>query len=163
MTLGFLIFLPHIDICDPGWSYFNSFCYAVSKKCANWTEALANCRQKNASLVNVYSKEENVFIQRLRNGAKSWLGLNDISREGTFTWAGSRAGNFTVWAKNQPNNVGDEDCAHTLGIGHNYKWNDVKCSDCHQYTCKKGQWKLYKQRRSLSISRLYNPCELSPV
>ncbi|CAH3166172.1 unnamed protein product, partial [Porites lobata] len=50
---------------------------------------------------------------------------------------GSRAGNFTVWAKNQPNNVGDEDCAHTLGIGHNYKWNDVKCSDCYQYTCKK--------------------------
>ena len=149
MILGFLIFLPHIDICDPGWSYFNSFCYAVSKKCANWTEALANCRQENASLVSVSSNEENVFIQRLHNGAKSWLGLNDISREGTFTWAGSRPGDFTAWAKNQPNNVGDEDCAHTLGIGHNYKWNDVKCSDCHQYTCKKGQWKLYKQPRSL--------------
>ena len=149
MILGFFIFLPHIDICDPGWSYFNSSCYAVSKKCANWTEALANCRQENASLVSVNSNEENAFIQRLHNGAKSWLGLNDISREGTFTWAGSRAGNFTVWAKNQPNNVGDEDCAHTLGIGHNYKWNDVKCSDCYQYTCKKGQWKLYKQPRSL--------------
>ena len=153
MILGFLIFLSHIDICDPGWSYFNGFCYAVSKKCANWTEALANCRQENASLVSVNSNEENVFIQRLYNGAKSWLGLNDISREGTFTWAGGRPGNFTVWAKNQPNNVGDEDCAHALGIGHNYKWNDVKCSDCYQYTCKKGQWKLYKQPRRLSISR----------
>ena len=111
-------------------------CYATSKKCANWTEALANCRQENASLVDVNSNEENVYIQHLHNGTKSWLGLNDISREGIFTWAGSGAGNFTAWAKNQPNNVGDEDCALTLGVGHKYKWNDVKCSECHQYTCK---------------------------
>ena len=139
MILGFLIFLPHIDICDPGWSYFNSSCYAISKKCANWTEALANCRQENASLVKVNSNEENVYIQHLHNGTKSWLGLNDISREGIFTWVGSGAGNFTAWAKNQPNNVGDEDCALTLGVGHRYKWNDVKCSECHQYTCKRKQ------------------------
>ena len=55
-----------------------------------------------------------------------------------FTWAGSGAGNFTAWAKNQPN-IGDEDCALTLGVGHKYKWNDVKCSECHQYTCKMEQ------------------------
>ena len=48
------------------------------------------------------------------------------------------AGNFTAWAKNQPNNFGEEDCVHALGVEHNYEWNDVKCSDCHQYTCKKG-------------------------
>ena len=48
-------------------------------------------------------------------------------------------GNFTAWAKNQPNNFRDEDCVHTLGVEYKYEWNDVKCSDCHQYTCKKGK------------------------
>ena len=44
-----------------------------------------------------------------------------------------------AWAKNQPNNFRDEDCMHTLGVEYKYEWNDVKCSDCHQYTCKKGK------------------------
>ena len=80
-----------------------------------------------------------MFLQHRHNGEKSWLGLNDISTEGSFTWADRGAGNFTAWAKNQPNNFKEEDCVHTLGVEHNYKWNDVKCSDCHQYTCKKGR------------------------
>ena len=80
-----------------------------------------------------------MFLQHRHNGEKSWLGLNDISTEGSFTWADRGAANFTAWAKNQPNNFREEDCVHALGVEHNYKWNDVKCSDCHQYTCKKGR------------------------
>jgi len=133
-------FLFHIfaDICEPGWSYFNGFCYFTSAKCTNWTTALDKCRQQNAVLVDVSSNEENVFIQHRHNGEKSWLGLNDISKEGMFTWADRTAGNFTAWAKNQPNNFNEEDCVHALGVKHNYEWNGVKCSDCHQFTRKKG-------------------------
>ena len=79
-----------------------------------------------------------MFLQHLQNRAKSWLGLNDIFTEGSFTWADRGTGNFTAWAKKQPNNFRDEDCVHTLGVEYKYEWNDVKCSDCHQYTCKKG-------------------------
>ena len=125
-------------ICDPGWSYFNGFCYYTSETCTNWTTALKKCRQENSVLVDVNNNEENVYLQHRHNGEKSWLGLNDISKEGDFTWADRGAGNFTAWAKNQPNNFREEDCVHALGVEHNYKWNDVKCSDCHQYTCKKG-------------------------
>ncbi|XP_073227546.1 uncharacterized protein [Porites lutea] len=125
------------DICDPGWNYFNGFCYFTSKTCRNWTTALDKCRQENSILVDVQNNEENVFLQHLHNGAKSWLGLNDIFTEGSFTLADRGTGNFTAWAKNQPNNFWDEDCVHTLGVEYNYEWNDVKCSDCHQYTCKK--------------------------
>ncbi|CAH3168587.1 unnamed protein product, partial [Porites lobata] len=125
------------DICEPGWNYFNGFCYFTSKTCQNWTTALDKCRQENAVLVDVQNNEENVFLQHLHNGAKSWLGLNDIFTEGSFTWADRGTGNFTAWAKTQPNNFRDEDCVHTLGVEYKYVWNDVKCSDCHQYTCKK--------------------------
>ena len=48
-------------------------------------------------------------------------------------------GNFTAWAKNQPNNFREEDCVHSLGVKYNYEWNDVQCSDCHRFNCKKGK------------------------
>lgn len=124
-------------ICEPGWSYFNGFCYFTSDSCANWTTALTKCRMKNSVLVDVGSNEENVYIQHRHNGQKSWLGLNDISTEGNFTWADAGLVNWTAWGKNQPNNFGDENCAQALGFKYNYKWSDAKCSDCHPYTCKK--------------------------
>lgn len=132
-------FTSYIDICDSGWNYFDGHCYFTSKTCANWTTALRNCRNENAAITDVKSSEENVFIQHRHNGEKSWLGLNDRTAEGNFTWADRGRGNFTAWAKNQPNNFKEEDCVHALGIKYRYEWNDVKCSDCHQYTCKKGK------------------------
>lgn len=125
------------DICEPGWSYFNGHCYVTSKTCANWTTALRNCRNENSAIADVESSEENVFIQHRHNGEKSWLGLNDRSSESNFTWVDRGRGNFTAWANNQPNNFKEEDCVHALGIKYRYEWNDVKCSDCHKYTCKK--------------------------
>jgi len=95
------------------------------------------CRQEDSVLVDVSSNEENVYLQHRHNGAKSWLGLNDRTIEGNFTWVDRGEGNFTAWAKNQPNNFRGEDCAHALGVEYSYEWNDVQCSDCHQYTCKK--------------------------
>ena len=84
------------------------------------------------------SHEENVYIQHRQNGQKSWLGLNDRTTEGHFSWADVGGTNFSAWAKGQPNNFGEEDCVHALGLKFNYVWNDVKCTDCNQYSCKKG-------------------------
>ena len=100
------------------------------------------CRQEDSVLVDVSSNEENVYLQHRHNGAKSWLGLNDRFVEGNFTWEDRGEGNFTAWAKNQPNNFRGEDCVHALGVQHSYEWNDVRCSDCHQYTCKKGKMSI---------------------
>ena len=61
------------DICEPGWTYFNGFCYLTSKTCQNWTIARHNCRQENSVLVDVQNNEGNVFLQHLHNGEKSWL------------------------------------------------------------------------------------------
>ena len=45
--------------------------------------------------------------------------------------------------KNQSNNFNEEDCVHALGVKYNYEWNDVNCSDCHQYTCQKGRHSVF--------------------
>ena len=141
------------DICDPGWSYFDGFCYFTSDTCANWTTAVKKCRQENSVLADVNNNEENVYIQHRHNGEKSWLGLNDRSTEGDFTWVDHGHGNFTAWAKNQPNNFKEEDCVHALGVKHNYEWNDVHCSECHQFTCRKGKSNILDEAFTISFSR----------
>ena len=97
------------------------------------------CRALGASLTAVESQEENVYIQHRHNGNKAWIGLNDIATEGLFTWVDGSPFRFRYWALNQPSNFGVEHCVHTLGVAHGYMWNDVDCSACHQYTCKKGE------------------------
>ncbi|KAL9975035.1 hypothetical protein ACROYT_G012151 [Oculina patagonica] len=152
VSVGYVVLT---DICDPGWDYFNGFCYFTSQTCANWTTALQKCRQEDSVLVDVNSNEENVYLQHRHNGAKSWLGLNDRFVEGNFTWADRGEGNFTAWTQNQPNNFRGEDCVHALGVEHSYEWNDVRCSDCHQYTCKKDGLECYRDRVSCSAIRKY--------
>ena len=138
------------DTCEPGWSYFDGFCYFTSETCTNWTKAVAKCHEEKSVLADVNNNEENVYLQHRHNGGKSWLGLNDISTEGDFTWADLGRANFTAWAKNQPNNFGEEDCVHALGVEFNYEWNDVKCSDCHQYTCKKGKMQMLEHENCIT-------------
>ena len=93
-----------------------------------------------ANLAAIETQEENVYVQHRHNGNKAWIGLNDIATEGLFVWVDGCPEKFRYWAEKQPNDIGGQDCAHTLGVDHGYKWNDVNCSTCHQYTCKKG-WK----------------------
>ena len=91
----------------------------------------------NSVLVDVNSNEENVYIQHRHNGKNSWLGFNDVLSEGVFTWADLGAGNFTAWAKDQPNNLGGQDCVHTLGLKRNYEWNDIPCGNAISIRVKK--------------------------
>ena len=84
-----------------------------------------------------------MYIQHRHNGDKAWIGLNDIATEGVFAWVDGCPFRFHYWAQNQPNNFREEDCVHTLGAGHGYRWNDVGCFSCHQYTCKKGNLDVF--------------------
>ena len=96
-----------------------------------------------ANLPAIETQEENVYIQHRHNGDKAWIGLNDIATEGLFSWVDGCPDKFRYWADKQPNDFKGEDCVHTLGAGHGYTWNDVDCTACHQYTCKKGKNAFY--------------------
>ena len=128
------------DVCEPGWSFYNGSCYFTSETCETWSNASTICRSMGANLPAVETQEENVYIQHRHNGNKAWIGLNDIATEGLFSWVDGCPDKFRYWADKQPNDFRGEDCVHTLGVRHGYTWNDVDCSTCHQYSCKKG-WK----------------------
>ncbi|XP_074607109.1 uncharacterized protein LOC141860059 isoform X2 [Acropora palmata] len=127
------------DVCHDGWRYFQGYCYRKVSSCDSWNNGESQCATLGANLPSVHSQEENVFIQSLLSGENGWLGLSDINTEGTFVWSDGTRLNFTYWATRQPNNFRNEDCVHTLGSlqDYRYKWNDVNCSSCHKYSCKK--------------------------
>ena len=52
------------------------------------------------------------------------VGLNDIGTEGTFVWSDGSNSSYRNWISGEPNNAGDEDCAHSQPI----TWNDLPCS-----------------------------------
>ena len=128
------------DICPNDWTYFEGYCYRKVSSCDSWNGSQGKCSVLGANLPSIHNQEENVYVQNLHGGEHSWLGLTDINSEGTFVWSDGTSFNFHYWASHQPNNFKNEDCVHTLGFlrGHEYKWNDVNCSDCHKFTCKKG-------------------------
>ena len=143
ISLPIIHFPPLIskDVCEEKWKYFNGYCYRKVSSCDSWTNSQGTCAALGANLPSIHSQEENVYVQSLHGGEHSWLGLSDINTEGKFVWSDGTSYDFHYWAEHQPNNFHDEDCVHTLGFlqDHRYEWNDVNCSDCHRFTCKKGK------------------------
>lgn len=127
------------DVCEEGWAYFSGYCYRKVYTCDSWTNSQATCSGLGASLPSIHNQEENVYVQSLHGGKHSWLGLSNINSEGKFLWSDGTPFDFQYWAEHQPNRSLDKDCVHTLGNlqHHQYRWNDVNCSECHKYTCKK--------------------------
>ncbi|KAL9962005.1 hypothetical protein ACROYT_G031057 [Oculina patagonica] len=123
------------EICQPGWGYFNGYCYFTSSVCASWLAAVSNCTTMGSHLVTVHNQEENVYIQHRHNGERSWIGLNDRSVEGSFVWTNREISSFRFWETKQPNNLKNEDCVHTLGAKQGYAWDDVSCNSCYNFTC----------------------------
>ncbi len=127
------------EICQPGWGYFNGYCYVTSNVCASWLTAASVCSSMSSNLVTIHNQEENVYVQRRHNGEKSWIGLNDRSVEGSFEWTNREISDFRFWAPKQPDNLKNEDCVHTLGAKQGYVWDDAPCDRCFNFTCFKGK------------------------
>ena len=83
-------------------------------------------------LVTIESAAENAFVTGLTK--MSWIGVDDISAEGTFVYsAGAATGSavgYSAWGPGQPDNWGSaEDCVHlwdVLPLPNN--WNDIGCA-----------------------------------
>ena len=94
----------------------------------------------HAHLVKIETEEENEELYneavRLSMIDGTWIGLNDIAKEGTWVWTNGKRANFTNWNQYQPDNANNEDCARlntfTSRTGRLYsrnpkKWNDLPC------------------------------------
>ncbi|KAL7841696.1 hypothetical protein SRHO_G00253870 [Serrasalmus rhombeus] len=61
-------------LCPHGWRRFKSSCYHVSHNINTWDQGRQDCRRKEADLVIINSREEQIFVSGL--ASNFWIGLS---------------------------------------------------------------------------------------
>ena len=64
----------------------------------------------------------------------SWVGGNDIAREGRWVWSDLMKFGYKNWRRGEPNNKGGEDCMEIYSD--DGTWNDQACTDKRSFVCK---------------------------
>ncbi|KAL6467035.1 hypothetical protein MHYP_G00248390 [Metynnis hypsauchen] len=73
------------------------------------------------------------FIEKLRRGRTTWIGLTDSETEGVWKWVDGSTLATGFWANGDPNgNLGDEDCVVTAK-----NWADYPCNHGFVWICEK--------------------------
>ncbi|KAI4805580.1 hypothetical protein KUCAC02_010184 [Chaenocephalus aceratus] len=128
--------------CPAGWRMVSFVCYLFSTEKASWQQSRQNCRAKGADLVIIDSNEEQKFMTSTIKES-TWIGLNDIDREGTWKWVDGSLPTQKYWGQPPDNGNGDpkwgeEDCACLVNNwnGEN-NWNDLRCTTPLQWICEK--------------------------
>jgi hypothetical protein len=104
--------------------------YFFSTESRPWADALGACHAMGLGLVTVNDSAENAWLRAQQPTVTWWLGGNDRTTEGAWSWA-SGASTYTNWATGEPNNANNEDCATTTPSG----WNDVPCTTSYRFIC----------------------------
>ncbi|KAK5920582.1 hypothetical protein CgunFtcFv8_024378 [Champsocephalus gunnari] len=89
--------------CPAGWRMVSCVCYLFSTEKASWQQSRQNCRAKGADLVIIDSNEEQKFMTSTIK-EPTWIGLNDIDREGTWKWVDGSLPTQKYWGQ-PPDNV----------------------------------------------------------
>lgn len=133
------------ELCPFNWTSFRrsdrtgakASCYFISTAKKNWDESRMTCKEMDADLVVINTREEKDFITSLTKGDMLWIGLTDRKREGTFQWVDGThlTQPLIFWRSGEPNNLypndpNGEDCVTEEG-----DWNDASCARPFKWIC----------------------------
>jgi hypothetical protein len=113
----------------------------------DWAGAQATCAAVGYHLADVEDSAEDAWLAATAATYAStywWMGANDLTAEGAWTWESGAAWSYTNWCASEPNNghglecvpTTEEDCG-VLGWQSGGCWNDFPCS------CAAGQGQPY--------------------
>eukprot|EP00066_Takifugu_rubripes_P026831 XP_011616097.1 PREDICTED: CD209 antigen-like protein E [Takifugu rubripes] len=121
------------------WVYFNGSLYQVSSTKKTWNQSRSDCFQKGADLLIINSKEEQAFANRFQK--YMWIGLTDVTNEGSWKWVDGTAMSTSYWSSKEPNGGKGENCGDIKNFNAEKSWNDESCSLSLLWICEK---KLYQ-------------------
>ncbi|XP_078345294.1 macrophage mannose receptor 1-like [Oculina patagonica] len=128
-------------ICSTGWTTYGKSCYKFSSDTKNWHDAKADCKKAGGYLVKIDDDDEQHFItvEQIKTAYSSWIGLHDISNEGSYTWVyDDTVPTHAHWGMGEPNNHNyKEDCVAIWGGALAGYWNDDSCNAWNKYICEK--------------------------
>lgn len=94
--------------------------------------AVDACTADGAHLAVVESAEEDTFVRSIGGNATFWIGLDDLTTEGTFRWVNAAAVAYRRFSLGEPNDNGPEDCVMVNADG---SWNDTDCGETRPAVC----------------------------
>ncbi|KAI4555432.1 hypothetical protein MJG53_019122 [Ovis ammon polii x Ovis aries] len=106
--------------------------FKTSGAVKSYSDARQVCREAEGQLPSPRSAAENEAVTQLvrARNKHAYLSMNDISREGRFTYPTGQPLVYSNWAPGEPNNrakdKGPENC---LEIYSNGNWNDIECTE----------------------------------
>ena len=125
------------SVCAEGYSKSDSgkYCFKRVSTRKSWADAQKACRLDDASRVTdlavMGSKVDAEFLTG-RKWTGVWIGLNDISTEGSWRNVDGTKPEYTGWNRGEPNNANNEDCVHFHGTS---TWNDLQCGSKQPFVC----------------------------
>ncbi|KAL7841283.1 hypothetical protein SRHO_G00249740 [Serrasalmus rhombeus] len=131
--------IPCMDeACQFGWTYNGSSFYYISNNEKTWNTSRSYCRKRGADLVIINSREEQDFVDKLRNKKQAWIGLTDQASEGVWKWVDDSALTTGYWLKGEPNDFNkNEDCAVSGFDESPSNWADFSCENKMLCICEK--------------------------
>ena len=116
---------------DPSYSNNGPHRYKAYAQGTDYDTAIDRCAADGAHLVVVDSMVENEYLRTLITN-DAWIGLDDLTTEGTFRWVTGATSAFRRFIGTEPNNAGGEDCTYLRDDG---TWNDTGCEDSKRPLC----------------------------
>ncbi|XP_027132819.1 CD209 antigen-like protein E isoform X2 [Larimichthys crocea] len=128
--------------CKDGCTSFNNSFYYISSKYKSWDDSRQDCKDREADLVIINSKEEQAFINSLQKHV--WIGLTDREEQDTWRWVDGSVLNSTgFWGQDQPSKTFEgkpEECVTILWFLKESSWNDDNCISPHLWICEKNDF-----------------------
>ncbi len=127
--------------CPPGFALIagTGYCYKYVSTLLNWFDAERNCNILGGHLTSITSSSQASYIHQylLSLGATDvWIGGNDISMEGNFTWIDGSHWVYGNWWSGEPGYYDTEHCISTVQSWGTFAWSDSPCSSTKASLCK---------------------------
>ena len=101
----------------------NWHAYKMIKR-ERWESAQAQATAEGAYLVAISDESEQDWLQAVFGGQPTWIGLNNIAREGQWQWDNGEPLTYTNWRVQEPHDTSSGDEGYVI-MGPSGKWEDV--------------------------------------
>ncbi|XP_037369132.1 NKG2-D type II integral membrane protein [Talpa occidentalis] len=113
--------------CSENWICYRNNCYKFFNESKNWRDSQTSCKTQNSTLLKIYSKEDQDFLNLVKS--YHWMGLTQIPSNGSWQWEDG-----SILSSNQLSIIEMQNGSCAV-YGSNFKGYTDDCSHQNTYIC----------------------------